>query len=343
MAGSRRRPTPPRRSSSSSTTSPTSGPRRTPKCTRQPGTYAELRAQDIEYATGNQGRRPRGARHRAGELRLGGYVNLQSATALGKDGNFLTGGWTDEGRRADRPASASSTTSTCTGTRRQPAAAPASPRRDGRRREVAAREQAPRSLWDPTTSRQLDHPGQHGGGQSTLSRARRRRSGRHTRGRTWFSRVELRRRHRHQRRHRVGRRPRHLRLVRRLHGHDVAAQRRRGTSRTPPSTCYRNYDGNGAGLRRHVGGGHDDRRARLVGLREPPVRRPPSKLVIVAINKATTSKVAGIRIEHSTVYTNASVYTITAAGAPCPSAAAGITSVGDERVPRTRCPRSRSA
>jgi hypothetical protein len=41
----------------------------------------------------------------------------------------------------------------------------------------------------------------------------------------------------------------------------------------------------------------------------------PSTLVIVAINKALTSKVAGIQIYHSTVYSTAAVYTVTSAGA----------------------------
>jgi hypothetical protein len=40
----------------------------------------------------------------------------------------------------------------------------------------------------------------------------------------------------------------------------------------------------------------------------------PSRLVIVAINKATTDKTAGIQIYHSTVYSTASVYTITSSG-----------------------------
>ena len=52
-----------------------------------------------------------------------------------------------------------------------------------------------------------------------------------------------------------------------------------------------------------------------------------SKLVIVAINKATSSKVAGIRIEHSTVYTKASVYTITAGGGAALVPGTALTSV----------------
>ena len=52
-----------------------------------------------------------------------------------------------------------------------------------------------------------------------------------------------------------------------------------------------------------------------------------SKLVIVAINKATTSKVAGIRIDHSTIYTKASVYTITAGGGAALVPGTALTSV----------------
>jgi hypothetical protein len=39
-----------------------------------------------------------------------------------------------------------------------------------------------------------------------------------------------------------------------------------------------------------------------------------SRLVIVAINKATTAKVAGVRVYHPTTYTKADVYALTAAG-----------------------------
>ena len=39
-----------------------------------------------------------------------------------------------------------------------------------------------------------------------------------------------------------------------------------------------------------------------------------SHLVIVAINKATSTKVAGIVIEHPTSFATAAVYTLTAAG-----------------------------
>lgn len=51
-----------------------------------------------------------------------------------------------------------------------------------------------------------------------------------------------------------------------------------------------------------------------------------SRLVIVAINKSTSIKTAGIKVEASTVYTKASVFTLTSAGADLVSAA-GLTSV----------------
>jgi hypothetical protein len=50
----------------------------------------------------------------------------------------------------------------------------------------------------------------------------------------------------------------------------------------------------------------------------------PTKLVVVAINKATASKVVGIVVHHSTVYTKATVYTLTAAGGANLVPAAGI-------------------
>ncbi len=51
-----------------------------------------------------------------------------------------------------------------------------------------------------------------------------------------------------------------------------------------------------------------------------------SKMVVVVLNKATSSKVAGLVLEHSTVYTKASVYTVTT-GSSSLVAAPGITSV----------------
>ena len=77
--------------------------------------------------------------------------------------------------------------------------------------------------------------------------------------------------------------------------------------------AYRNYDGKGASF------GDTSIEATTTDVPNGTVyaslqSADASKLVIVAINKATTTKTAGIRITHSTVYSKASVYTITAAG-----------------------------
>src|SRR5581483_3532085 len=90
--------------------------------------------------------------------------------------------------------------------------------------------------------------------------------------------------------------------------------------------AYRSYDGKGAAF------GDVSCEATTTDVPDSSVygsitSGDASKLVIVAINKATTTKVAGVVIEHSTVYTKAAVYTVTAAGGAMPVAAPGITSV----------------
>ena len=95
--------------------------------------------------------------------------------------------------------------------------------------------------------------------------------------------------------------------------------------------AYRNYDGNGAAF------GDTSIGATTTDVPDSSVyaslqSSDASKLVVVAINKATSDKVAGIRIEHSTVFTKASVYTIRRRGAPrwCPD---GHLVGGHERFP----------
>jgi hypothetical protein len=77
--------------------------------------------------------------------------------------------------------------------------------------------------------------------------------------------------------------------------------------------AYRNYDGKGAAF------GDTSITATTTDVPNSSVyaslsSSDASHLVIVAINKATTSKVAGIEITHSTVYTKANVYVLTQAG-----------------------------
>ena len=90
--------------------------------------------------------------------------------------------------------------------------------------------------------------------------------------------------------------------------------------------AYRSYDGNGAAF------GDTSIGATTTDVPDSSVyaslaSTDASRLVLVAVNKATSDKVAGIVVNHSTVYTKASVYTITAAGGSKLVPGAGLTSV----------------
>ncbi|HEX4448664.1 MAG TPA: glycoside hydrolase family 44 protein [Polyangiaceae bacterium] len=90
--------------------------------------------------------------------------------------------------------------------------------------------------------------------------------------------------------------------------------------------AYRNYDGHGAAF------GDTSITATTSDVPNSSVyaslsSADASRLVIVAINKATQSKVAGIQIAHSTVYSKASVYVFTQSGGAKPVAGTALTSV----------------
>ncbi len=77
--------------------------------------------------------------------------------------------------------------------------------------------------------------------------------------------------------------------------------------------AFRNYDGSGAAF------GDTSIAATTSDVPDSSVyasldSTDVSKMVIVAINRATSDKTAGIAVNHSVVYTTANVYTITAAG-----------------------------
>jgi hypothetical protein len=77
---------------------------------------------------------------------------------------------------------------------------------------------------------------------------------------------------------------------------------------------YRNYDGHGAAF------GDTSVEATTTDVPNSSVyaslqSTDAAHLVIVAINKATTTKVAGIVIDHPTSFATAAVYTLTSAGA----------------------------
>jgi hypothetical protein len=90
--------------------------------------------------------------------------------------------------------------------------------------------------------------------------------------------------------------------------------------------AYRDYDGNGAAF------GDTSIAASTSDVPDSSVyaslaSADPSRLVVIAINKAMSSKVAGIVINHSTVYTKADVYAVTQTGGAKVVQGAGLTAV----------------
>jgi hypothetical protein len=101
-----------------------------------------------------------------------------------------------------------------------------------------------------------------------------------------------------------------------------------GGSEAYPLTAYRvyrNYDGNGAtfGDTSVAATSSDVPTATVYGSIDAA---NPKRTVIVAINKATSTKTAGIRLYHSTKYATAKVYVVTSTG-PDVKPAAAITAV----------------
>jgi hypothetical protein len=90
--------------------------------------------------------------------------------------------------------------------------------------------------------------------------------------------------------------------------------------------AFRNYDGNGKTFGdTSVSAATDDVPDSSVYASLDATN--PARVVLVAINKATTTKVAGIQVYHSTVYTKANVFTVTAGGGAKVVPAAGLTAV----------------
>ena len=279
-----------------------------------PLTYAELAQRNVEYATAIKAVRPTAHGRRPGELRLGGLHQPPGRDRLGGRRRLPhVVARPDEGRRDQRRASGSSTSSTCTGTRRPPAAARASSTTAPAAAEVAAREQAPRSLWDATYTEtswitqtheraHRPHPERDGEDRGALPRARRCPS------REWnygggtdisgaIASADV-----------LG--------IFGAYGVDMANMWPMNGDESftyAAFEAFRNYDGKGAAF------GDTSVAATTTDVPDSSVyaslqSADASKLVLVAINKATTAKVAGVVIDHSTVYTKASVYTLTASG-----------------------------
>jgi len=77
--------------------------------------------------------------------------------------------------------------------------------------------------------------------------------------------------------------------------------------------AFRNFDGAGATFGDNsVNATNSD--ATTASVYASTSSADPNRVVIIAINKADTARKAGIRVEHTRAFTNAKVYTITAAG-----------------------------
>ncbi len=287
-------------------------------------TYAELAQRNVTYATAIKNVLP--SAHVVGPVNYGweGYVTLQNATDSQADGDFLSW-WLGQMKAAETTAGKRLLDgidlhwypeATGGGTRIIDDGTGAA--------EVAAREQAPRSLWDQTYSETswieqslngpiyliprvqakiaASYPGtalsisewNYGGG-TDISGA--------------IASADV-----------LG--------IFGAYGVDMAMMWPMNGDESytyAAFEAYRSYDGNGAAF------GDTSISAATTDVPNSSVYASidsanPARMVLVAINKATTSKVAGIVVHHSTVYTKASVYTITAAGGAHPVAASPLAS-----------------
>jgi hypothetical protein len=288
-------------------------------------TYAELAQRNVEYAKAIKAVAP--SAHVIGPVNYGweGYVTLQSASDAQADGDFLSW-WLDQMKAAEQAtgkrlvdgldlhwypeATGDGHRITDTGTSAG---------------EVAAREQAPRSLWDATyvesswitqsmndaaiqlIPRVMQKIAQHYPGTKLSISEWNYGAGNDISGAIASADV-------------LG--------IFGAYAVDMAMMWELSNESYTYAAfdAYRNYDGQGAAF------GDTSVETTTTDVADGTAyaslqSTDASKLVIVAINKATASKVAGIRIAHSTVYTKASVYTITAGGGAKVVAASGITSV----------------
>jgi hypothetical protein len=278
-----------------------------------PVTYAELAQRNIAYASAIKNVDP--AAHVVGPVNYGweGYVGLQGATDSTVDGDFLAW-WLDQMKAAE--ATAGKRLLDGLDLHWYPEATGGGARiiDDGTSAdEVAAREQAPRSLWDSTytetswiaqdeTNGPIDliplvqgkiaahYPGtalsitewNYGGG-TDISGA--------------IASADV-----------LG--------IFGLYGVDMAMMWPLNGDEAftyAAFQAFRSYDGQGAAF------GDTSVTATTTDVPDSSAyaslqSADASKIVVVVINKATTDKRAGVVIDHSTVYSKASVYTLTAAG-----------------------------
>jgi hypothetical protein len=288
-------------------------------------TYAELAQRDVQYATAIKAVVP-GA-HVVGPVNYGwaGYVNLQSAADAQKDGDFLEW-WLDQMKAAEQAAGKRLVDeldvhwypeATGGGARIVDNGTGAD--------EVAAREQAPRSLWDMTYTetswitqsstmgpiyllpRLQQKIAQHYPGTALSITEWNYGGGTDISGAIASADV-------------LG--------IFGVYGVEMAMMwpLSAETFTYGAFEAYRSYDGNGAAF------GDTSIKATTTDVVNGTVyaslqSSDASRLVMVAINKASRDLAAGVIVHHSTTYTKADVYTITAAGGPHPVAAAPAASV----------------
>ncbi len=288
-------------------------------------TYAELAQRDVTYATAIKNVAP-GA-HVVGPVNYGweGYVSLQNASDSQADGDFLAW-WLDQMKAAESKAGKRLVDGMDLHWYPEATGGGIRITDDGTgAAEVAAREQAPRSLWDMSYS-ETSWIQQSLGGPIYLVPRMTQKIGQHYPGTAlsfseWnygggtdisgaiatadvlgiFGAYGV-----------------EMAMLWPLNGDESFTY--------AAFQAYRSYDGKGAAF------GDVSVDATTTDVPDSSVygsiaSSDASKLVVIAINKATTTKVAGVVIEHPTVYTKAAVYTVTASGGAAPVAAPGITAV----------------
>ncbi len=289
-------------------------------------TYAELAKRNVDYATAIKNVDP--TAHVIGPVNYGwgGFVNLQGASDSQADGDFITW-WLDEMKAAETTA----------GKRLvdgidlhwYPEATGGGVRiiDDGTgAAEVAAREQAPRSLWDSTYTETSWITASSTMGPINLIPREQAKIAAHYPGTAlsftewnYGGGTDI----------SGGIATADVLGIFGQYGVDMAMMWPMNGNEAftyAAFDAFRSYDGKGAAF------GDTSVTATTTDVPDSSVyasleSSDASKLVLVAINKATEAKVAGIVVDHSTVYTKASVYTLTAAGGSKMVAGAGLTAV----------------
>jgi hypothetical protein len=292
---------------------------------KNPVTYAELAKRNIDYATAVKAAVP-GA-YVVGPVNYGwaGYVNLQGASDAQANGDFVSW-WLDQMKAAEAKAGKRLVDgldlhwypeATGGGARIVDAGTGAA--------EVAAREQAPRSLWDSTYVETSWITQSNGGKAIELVPAMLQRIQQHYPG-TALSFTEW--------NYGAGTdisgaiATADVLGVFGSYGVEMAMMWPMNGDESfayAAFRAYRDYDGKG--------GAFGDTSVTATSSDVPTATvyaslqaSDPSKVVVVAINKATSSKTAGIVLHHATVFTKASVYTLTAGGGANVIAAAPLAS-----------------